>query len=154
MSLNPWAFLVLFFVGALIGFGGAWSIQRGRLDRLHAEFDTLVADTKSEGEKARIIAEQKDRENQNLKEVADNEYETRLSVLIADNERLRNENTRRGIVPKASTTSRRPDLACFDRTEFVSAVQRLDDAVFKLVNKGDERALEVNIAREWAKSLN
>ena len=153
MSLNPWALAILFALGGIVGGGTAWNIQEGRLDKLHSEFHTFVAKTQKLGEEAQKRAEEKDAQNQLAKETADNEYQTRFNALNADIERLRKSRTSSSIVPKASATTKRPDLACFDRAEFISAIQRLDDAVFKLVNQGDERALEIGIAKEWANSI-
>jgi hypothetical protein len=153
MSLNPWPLIAALTLGLLVGIGGAWYFQSLRLDELQAKYDGFVVQVKAEGEITKALADREKAENQRLKEATDHDYQIELSALRATNSGLRNARTRRGVVPAATPTARHPELACFDRTEFVAALQRLDVGVGRLVNEGDEGTLALAALHDWAKSL-
>ena len=98
--------------------------------------------------------EKKERKQaQQEKETADNEYQSQLDALRADNQRMRNDRSRRNILPAAPAGSRDPETVCFDRAKFEQAVQRLDDGISRIIGTGDEDAEGLNVAKRWAKSL-
>ena len=130
-----------------------WKFQEARLDALQAQFDSFVGQAKAEGEAAQKVADMRAKQANQAKETSDNEYQSQLDALRADNQRMRNDRASRNILPAAPAGSRDPETVCFDRAKFEQAVQRLDDGISKLIGAGDEDAEGLNVAKRWAKSL-
>lgn len=83
--------------------------------------------------------------------------DTNAKYLVADagrraaTERLRKSRPSGDIVPAAATGASDPDRACFDRAQLERALRSLDAGVSQLVDEGDQVALRLKLAVEWAK---
>ena len=85
------------------------------------------------------------------KEKADRENKDATGRLAADNKRLRDDrDSRRRFLSDPAPDSRSPDLACFARTEFESAVGGLIGSLRGISQEGDQSALDLRLSREWA----
>ncbi len=152
-TLLLWLALGSFALGLASGAGGAWTVQGWRLDAVQAKFDGFAATVKAEGEAAEKLAKAEAAEDKRKKEIADHDYQSRIDSLVADNQRLRNERSRRGYVPAAPASSRNPEIACFDRTELEQALRRFDEEVTGLFAEGDADTVGLNVARSWAAGI-
>ena len=152
-TLLLWLALGSFALGLASGTGGAWTVQGWRLDAVQAKFDGFAATVKAQGEAAKKLADATAAEDKRKKESSDHEYESRIASLTADNQRLRNERSRRGYVPAAPAGSRNPEIACFDRADLEQALRRLDEGISGLIDEGDADAVGLNVARRWAASI-
>lgn len=148
-----WLVLGAFGLGAVSAGGIVWKVQGWRLDAVQAKFDGFVATVKAEGEAAEKLAKAEAAEDKRKKEIADHDYQSRIDSLVADNQRLRNERSRRGYVPAAPAGSRNPEIACFDRADLEQALRRLDEGISGLIDEGDADAVGLNVARRWAASI-
>lgn len=141
LGLDPIrAVLVALFV--LLPFAGyvkGCSDERGRFEDFKRA-EAAVAKAQEE-QTARVIKEQK-----TAKEKADAENRNARAAL----ERLRRERSRTVYVPAPAPATRRPDLACFDRSALEQAIRRLAERVSGIAAKGDEAAVDLNSARRWA----
>ena len=150
---NPWLLAVLFALGVASGGSGSWYVQGQRLAATQARFDGFVTTTRVAGEAAAKESVATALADAKLKETSDHEYKITLDVLRADNLRLRNARSGGSIVPAAPASTRRPDLACFDRPELERALQQLDAEVSGLLDEGDTSAIGLNAARVWLGDL-
>lgn len=149
MNAN-WAILAF---GLALGAVPAWVFQGARLDASVAKYDLFVEQVKSVGELAEVEAKRIEADHKRLKEVADNENKLALDTLRADIKRMRNERPSGSFVPAAASGSSRPDLACYDRTEFVGAVGRVIDGVRGLADEGSTTTVNLNTAKVWAQGI-
>lgn len=150
VTSNPALLLVAFAAGAVSGGGAAWTVQGWRLDAVQTQFDSFVQQTRTLGESARQIAAKTAADDKLRKEQADAENGRTLDRLRADVKRLRDARTGGGFLPAAAPGSLRPDLACFERTKFVAAIQRFDAGLSGLVEGGDEATVNLDTAKIWA----
>ena len=150
---NPWALVALFALGLAFGGSGAWWVQGLRLDAVQAEYDGFVATTKAQGDAAKKLADATAAEDKRKKERSDHEYQTTIARLAADVKRMRDDRARASYVPAAPASSRRADLACFDRAELERTLQQFDDAITGLFAEGDADAVGLNVARSWATGI-
>lgn len=139
--------------GLLVGSGAAWYIQGLRLDKLQAEYDSFVETVAAKGEAAKEAAAAKAAEDLRNKERTDRDHKADLDRLRADAERLRNARAAGRFVPAVPASSRNPGVACFDSAELERALQQFDAGISGLVAEGDESAVGLNSAREWARTL-
>jgi len=128
-------------------------IQTKRVESCKAEYASFVANVKTAGEaaEARTKAEIA-RQAKLLKETEATSAKAKSDLSIA-NQRLRDERARSGSVPPAPAGSKRPDLACFDRTLLVEATGRLDAGLSALADRGDQNTLRLKLSRDWANSI-
>jgi hypothetical protein len=144
-------------LGLFAGGGVAWKVQGWRLDAAKAElkttkaeYATFVRETERLGIEAQAKANKKAKADKEAKQEADHAYETRINLLTADNRRMRNARSNSNFVPAATAGTENPYLVCFDRTQLESAIRDLDLGVQGLVDRGDEAAVGLEVARKWA----
>jgi hypothetical protein len=101
------------------------------------------------------IAQEQARENAKkaladvkAKERSDENYRRNISRLSADLKRLRD--SRPSIVPAAPAGAPRPELACFDRAELVTALRTYREGVIGLLGEGAAAVEGLDEARVWA----
>jgi hypothetical protein len=139
---------------ALMGMGavGASKYYAPRLEAEKRAFAEFRGGVEALGRAASLKAKETDEANRKRKVSADDENRRSTSKLLADNKRLRDDRDRaRGnIVPSAPADSRNPDLACFSRPEFESAVGGLIGSLRGIAQEGDQSALDLRLSREWA----
>ena len=152
---NQRGFMLYAAIGALIVFSLMLAyihVLRGSLARCEQEFAGFKAQVEANGKAAEAEAKRKNAENAAKKEKIDNENRK----LRADNsalvKRLRDNRPAGGGVPAAPAGSSRPDLACYDRAEFVRADGELVKRLRGLADEGTESAIDLNSAREWARN--
>ena len=150
----PRILLYAAIAAALAGAGavGASKYYGPRLKALQAEYDQFRGGVEALGRAAEKRKAEIELSNKLSKEKADRENKDATSKLLADVKRLRDERDRaRGsIVPSAPADSRSPDLACFARTELESAIGELVGQLRGISQEGDQTALSLKVAREWA----
>lgn len=128
--------------------------QEATTAKVQAQFDQFVSQTAELGKKAQAEAKAKDEENQRNKEKADNDYQTNLAALRADNQRLLDENSHLNYVSAPPISPRNPQgLACYESAELERTLQQFTGATADLLAEGDEAALKLRTAQEWATSL-
>ncbi len=132
--------------GAVVG-----EFQEWRLDRLQTKYDKFVGETKHAGELAQKTTELKEAKDNILKERTDAERNATLAAVTAERDRLRR-GAGRSIVPQGPANSRRPDLACFDRTEFGAAIDGFRSEVRGFAEEGTTFTVDLNSAKTWAQS--
>lgn len=142
--------LVAVIVGALVA---GWAVRGYEVEAVQAKFDSFVATTKAEGEAAKKLADAKAESDKKLKENIDASYQTALAALAADNRRMRDARSGISFVPAAAPGSLRPELACFDRAELERSIRDFDRGVSRLIDEGGAKAIGLDSAREWARSI-
>lgn len=156
MSPLFWLRLLLYgaICAALVGLGavGAGKYYAPRLEAEKRAFAEFRGGVEALGRAAIERRQKQERADQLLKEKADRENKDATGKLLADNRRLRDERDKSrggGVLPPAPTTGR-TDLACFDRVEFERATGELLGSLRGLTSEGDQSALSLRTAREWA----
>lgn len=145
---------------------GAIGVQTWRLDRSQASYATLEAEFQqfkgavaALGEKAKADAALREAEDKRKMEAANAENaRTRNALNIALNGlRKLAPDPRRSLLPVAPAGSSRPDLACFDRTEYQradgEATGRLFEGARSLADEGSAATVDLDSARRWAQQL-
>lgn len=148
-----WLIAAAFVLGLSSGAGGAWWVQGLRLDAVQAEYDGFVATTKAQGEASKKLADATAAEDKRKKESSDHDYQTTIARLDADVKRMRNARAGSRFVPAAPASSRRVDLACFDRAELERTIRDFDTAIQGLIDQGSADAVGLNVARRWAAGI-
>jgi hypothetical protein len=151
--LLVWLTLGAFVFGLSSGGAGAWYLQGLRLAAVKAEYAGFVATTKAEGEAAKKLADATGAEDKRKKESSDHEYQATISSLRANIKRMRDARAGSNFVPAAPASSRRVDLACFDRAELERTIRDFDTAIQGLVDQGSADAVGLNVARSWAAGI-
>lgn len=142
----PYRWLALaLLAAALWGHGWVKGNASGR-----AEGVAFQAETRTTGEIAAKAAQVQQARDQARKEASDASYTKALALLSADHQRLLNARAGGSYLPPALAGASRSDLACFDRAELESALGRLDRGVSIIVGEGDQVALRLKLAVEWA----
>lgn len=145
-----WFLLGAFGFGIASGGSAAWWVQGVRLDSLRNEYAKFKNDTEALEKQAELDKKATEAADKLKKEKTDAAQKSALDGLRADNKRLRDKYSGSSLVPGAPATSSRPDLACFDRAEFDTAIRTYEGGVTGLLEKGSEAAVNLNIARSWA----
>lgn len=152
-TLIGWIALAALVLGLTSGASGAWYLQSLRFKAVQAEYAEFVAKVKADGEAATKEAEAKAAEDKLRKESSDHVYEITIDALRADNDRLLNDRARSGYVSAAPTSSRHPELACFDRAELERALQQFDAEVTRIIDEGSEGTVALNSVKVWAQGI-
>lgn len=150
MSFKLSAVLAALILGLLLGFSAAWKWQSSRVDAITAEYKGFIEAAQALGDAAQKEAAEREARDKVNKTKADNENKLTLDTLRADIKRLRNARASSNYLPSAAPGASHPELACFDRAELESAVQRFDDEVTAIVSEGDEARVNLDTARQWA----
>lgn len=134
----------------ILGLGAYGWVQTARLDACNAKFSAFQAQVKALGDVAAAKAKaENDRQAKLLKESEAQSAKLKSDLSIA-NKRLRDERASSSRVPEAPAGSPKPHLACFDRSELESALQRLDEGVSGFLDEGDQNTLRLKLSRDWA----
>lgn len=158
-----WSLLLNWRTWAVLGYvalAGWGSIQTMRLDwaktenkAITAAFESFKAQTKAQGEIAQQKADLQAKQDLQRKERADHENKATVALLNQRISSLRydREHTHSYELPAADSSSKRPDLVCFDRTEYSRADGSFISGARQLADEGDSAALSLNTACEWAR---
>ena len=122
------------------------------LNALQSEYDTFKGGVAALGKAAEVRTKAENAANLKRKQDADKENADAFAVANRTIASLRRDadRARGSFVPGASSTAKRPDLACFDRVELESAVRGLVTEVRGFVDEGGKATLDLNTARVWA----
>jgi len=115
--------------------------------------EKFINTLRSQAEQQKQANEKRAKDDKAAKEKADADTQRNLDQLHRTVARLRNERARASSVPPAPATTSRPDLACFDRAEFVGAMGNFEAGVEGLVTAGAESAIELEAAKAWAAAI-
>lgn len=143
----------IFFLGILIGAIGAWWIQHLRIQILQSQYQHVVEQSKMETEIAKKQGENRLLYNQRQREASDAQYQRSIIELHNMVNSLQHKRASSSFVPSIPSTAAKPKLACFDRSELERTLQQFDGGIQGLIEEGDETALALNNARDWANSL-
>lgn len=102
-------------------------------------------------EQAKDAAEKQAAKDRKSKEKADAELKNARSAVLSLARQLRDARGAANYLPPASPTSRRPDLACFDRALLEQATRHLDEGLSRLAEGCDQGAVDLANARKWAR---
>lgn len=157
-TILPWwvRWAVLAALCAAVWIGGyitASHHQKARAEAIQAKFDAFKAQTEAAGRQAAGVAKAKEAAAQQLKGNADAENLRTSADLRARLERLRHASATSVILPAAPAGARRPDLACYDRTELERALRGFMEEARGLIDEGSQAAVDLNSAREWVANL-
>ena len=115
-----------------------------------AKLTAFTVEVKAKGEAQEKETKAKDAASKERQRLANEEnIRTKRALNIALNS-LRNSRPGSSYVPKPPAGSGRPDLACYDRSEFVGAVGSFIEGARRLVDEGSAGAVDLNTARQWA----
>lgn len=146
-------FTLYLALAALLAFGGlsayAWYVKRDR-DAIRKEYDGFVDRTALLGVQAEEAAKKQEAKDLANKRKIDRENNDLRESYADAIKRLRESGAGSRGVPEAPASSSRPDLACYDRPEFVGAYGRLVTGVRGLADEGTASAIDLNSARRWA----
>ena len=143
-------------IASVIAIGGlsiALKIQSSRLETCQVEFEVFKRETKRIAEAQEKENRRKEELDRKAKERTDEQHKTTIARLNSDIKRLRDANSRSSLTPQASPTTKRPDLACFDRTLFTQAIREVEGAIEAIVGEGAARTVELDLAKQWAKEV-
>ncbi len=159
--LGNWRVWVLLLLAGAVG--TAW-IQTKRLDHaktaltaLQEEFESFKATVAAEGKIAQQRAIAHEAADKLNKEKVDAENVKTRAADLAAIARLRNANPSRSTLPSAPSDSKRPDLACFDRIEYLREDGRITQNLFAgariLADEGTTNTIDLNSAKTWAMKM-
>lgn len=154
--LAYWRWIALaVLLAASAAFGGAtvYRHMNAKLRALQSDFDAFRGGVAALGIAAQKAATAKRLADQQRKDAADAENARSTADLnrTIAGLRLAADRARGRIVPAAPAASSRPDLACFDRTLLEQAIGGLVGSVRGIAETGDQTAVDLNTAREWAR---
>ena len=154
ITLGPMVYAALAAGIAILGLTIALKVQTARLDAEKAEHKAFVEHTRAIGvaqeARAKRIAEQ----DKTRKEKADAENTITRARLDDALRKLRDNRPGGSFVPPAPAGAGRPDLACYDRAEFVGAVGKFVEGLRGLADEGSKAAVDLNTAKKWAQEKN
>ena len=162
LALNKWTWIALLMAALSASVG----IQTHRLHSSQAEtakvqgdYDQFKGGVAALGHEAEVRNAKQALADLKAKEIADEENLRTHAADRADIKRLRDDadRARRSPVPEAPAGSKRPDLACFDRTEFEQGygilAQRLRDGARRIADQGTQATIDLDTAKRWALKL-
>lgn len=129
---------------------GALYIQTQRLETVKDEYAEFAAMVKVAGEQAQKAADAQAAQDKRNKERADAEHMRATTALRADIARMRESRSGGNFLSPAAPGAKRPDLACYDRTELESAIRGLDKGLQGLVDEGSQATVDLNTLKLWA----
>lgn len=121
-------------------------------EREKEQFAVYKAEVKVLGEEAEKKAKAQEARDKVRKEKTDADHQATVARLNRDLKRMRDAHARSSLVPAATATSSRADLACFDRADFAGALRDYETAVEGLIGEGAAATIDLNAAKEWARS--
>lgn len=153
--MNPTVILGVLLSLSVLGNLSLGKLYVGAREDLAAEkkaFSTFKTSVRLEGEKAEEEKKRREMADKLAKDTADAENAVIRGKLATALQRLRDSRLRAGgsLVPPASPSSTRPDLAAFDRAEFDRALRGFEEGVERLVGEGAEAVVDLNTGKKWA----
>jgi hypothetical protein len=145
LGISTYAMIGMGLVIALMGAG--LKIQTARLHSAQHELALVQAI----GEQAQRAATAQAAADLRNKERSDDEAKRITAAHNAVVARLRDANARRSFVPAAPASSKRPELACFDRTELDGALRQFVANAIGLIGEGEQATIDLDVVKGWAK---
>jgi len=147
MGMNPlqiiYGVVGLIIVSAVGGY--IWNCESQK-----EKFAVYKSNVELLGKKAQADADKQKADDKLRKEKADAENKRTADNLRLTIKRLRDANASRGIVPAAPAGSSRPDLAAFDRAEYLGATGKLVEGLRGLADEGTAATVDLDTAKTWA----
>ena len=134
----------------ILALAAALFVQTKRVATLKREFAEFRGGVAAVGAAAKRKAADDTLADKLKKESADAENLRLRTALAGAVKLLRDERARRGGLPAAPAGSSRPDLACFDRSEFERAYGAFVEDVRRVADEGAAATLDLNTAKDWA----
>jgi hypothetical protein len=128
----------------------ALKVQTARLQSVTADFEVFQNRVAALGKAAEERTKEKESRDKKLKESVDRENKRLRDSNTTLARQLRESRSGRSFVPPAPTGSASPNVATFDRAELESAIQRLDERVSGIIEKGDQAVIDLDSAKRWA----
>lgn len=143
--LANWQFIA--GAGIVLAIGGYY------LDCEHNKNDykNFVASLKADQKLAEKVSGIQAKNDRRKNEILHNENANLRASNAALSRSLRDARSRANYLPPAAPGAKRPEVATFDRQELERAIQRLDDRVSGIIEKGDQARIDLDTARSWAK---
>jgi hypothetical protein len=139
------------WVGLAFGLVLSFSIfQTHRLHKEQKAFTQFQADVKAAGKAAEDAAVKKAAEDKKQKEKTDAENKRTTDSLNHELVRMRANNATRSLVPAATATASRPDLACFDRAELDGALRAFTGGTLEISGECAKATVDLDSAKRWA----
>lgn len=132
-----------------VALGIALVVQSKRLELCQTQFREFRTQVATNAAVAKMRAEIQTKNDVAVKEKADEDYRRTTDALRADIKRLRDLRPAGSGLPAASAGSSRPDLACFDRAEYLRADGEFVEAARRLADEGTANAVGLDTAKEW-----
>lgn len=150
----PLSTLTWVSVGAILVLSLGLMVQTKRLDSLQKEYGNFVVSTQVQGDATKKLAEASNKANKlNRDKVNAENKNLKSSIAIVLNS-LRTQHSASSFVPGISEGSKRPDLLCFDRAEYIRADGEFTTAARRLSDEGTEATIDLNSAKTWALNIN
>lgn len=149
LAIVPWPYRILalaLLCAAIWAHGWLRGARHGE-----AKLAAFEAAVRAEGGAAQKLADARILAERTRKVESDERYKTARADLRATADRLRVERATRDILPAAATNSGSPDRACFDRAQLERALRGFVVGTAGLAAEGDEIALRLKMAVEWAR---
>jgi len=150
ISLPLSGYIALGAAAIILGMGVALKVQTARLDAVKQEYATFKAQVKAAGDAAKVRADAENKLNLERKAKAD----AQINKLRTDNanlaKRLRDDRSAGRYVPRASPDAPSPEVATFDREKLERTIQRLDEQLSGLIERGDEGLKTIEELKVWA----
>ena len=147
LGIQTYALLGLALLCFMLGI--ALKVQTSRLDACKANMAVI----KALGEQAEQEAKAKDEQNKLNKEKADRENAKLRDRLNATAVRLRNASANQSFLPPTPAGSRSPETACFARADLDAALRNFSRGFSELAIEGEQAVIDLDTAKEWAKSI-
>lgn len=143
----------IFLFGILVGGIGAWWVQHLRIQLLQMQYQHIVEQSKVETQIAKKQGENRLLYNQRQQEASDAQYQRNISQLHNVVNSMQHARTATRFLPAVPATASQPELACFDRSDLERTLHQFDGGIQGLIEEGDETAIALNNAREWAVAM-
>ena len=159
MNLSLNLIVALAISVALLGLQ-SWRLGRTQdaLAGERARFAAFTEQVRVAGERAERVAKEQTAKDKLRLEKANAETQRVRSLSNQRIASLRYDlaNRRPYILPPAPSGSSRPDLACFDRTEYQredgEIISRLREGARRLADEGTTATIDLDVAKRWAQS--
>lgn len=128
-------------------------IQTWRLDAEQKAYIKFEAGVKAVGEAQEKLTKETESKHAKIVKEKNNENTIAHTKLANVSKRLRDRDSRRGLVPPAPTGASRPDLACYARADLDNALRIFADGVGELVIEGESNTIDLNTGKSWILAL-
>jgi hypothetical protein len=128
-------------------------VQTLRLDSEQKAFKLFKIQTKTLGDEQNRKTKEAEALHKQIVKEKDDENLLAHARLADTAKRLRDRDSRRGLVPPASTGTIRPDLSCYDRAELNEALWGFIGSATDLVIEGESATIDLNTGKAWVKAI-